>query len=300
MPVMQHGLPDAQANASFAALLVVAAATLSAVDAVLVRLVSDEVHPFVIVFFRSVFGLLAFAPWIVTHRAILNSRYRTMHVARAVVKLLSLVAFYAAFAVAGLADVTAIMFTAPIFLTIGAVIFLGERLGLARISAVLFGFIGAIIIVQPTADSASPALLLALLGAGLIALAQLMLKSMSDRDSTNTLVAWNLIYSVPVALLPALYLWTTPSMDVFGLLILQGVLGAINMALMTRAFSLADASLLAPIDFLRLPVVGLLGFIFFAEVPGLTTWVGGFVILISTFVVSGGGRIRRLLRPIDQ
>lgn len=72
------------------------------------------------------------------------------------------------------------------------------------------------------------------------------------------------------------------------------------MALMTRAFSLADASLLAPIDFLRLPVVGLLGFIFFAEVPGLTTWVGGFVILISTFVVSGGGRIRRLLRPIDQ
>ncbi|MCH4562079.1 DMT family transporter [Halomonas sp. EGI 63088] len=296
MPATCPGNGTTANNATLAALLVAGAATLSAVDAVLVRLVSAEVHPFVIGFFRSVFGLLAFAPWIVTHRRLLATNHRALHAVRAVLKLLSLVAFYAAFAAASLADATAIMFTAPIFLTLGAALFLGERLGPGRIVGVLAGFAGALIVLRPDAGTVSPALLFALAGAALVAVAQLMLKSMSARDNTDTLVAWNLIVTAPLALVPAVFFWTTPSPAVLGLLVLQGVLGAINMAMMTRAFSLADASLVAPIDFLRLPAVALLGFVMFSEIPDTATWIGAAVIVGSALVVSNGERLVRIVR----
>lgn len=269
------------------------AAALSAVDAALVRIVSAEVHPFAIGFFRSAFGLLAVLPWIVSRSAMAGSHYRGLHCVRAGIKLLSLVSFYAAFASAELADATAIMFTAPIFLTLGAWAILGERLTPVRVVGIAVGFLGALIIIGPGGAEPSPALVFALLGAALIALAQLMLKAMSARDSTETLVAWNLVVTVPLALLPAVLVWTTPSPEIFALLALQGGLGAANMALMTRAFGLADASLVAPIDFLRLPLVAALALALFGEVPGASTWIGAAIIVTAASTVWTHDRLSR-------
>jgi len=268
------------------------AAALAAADAALVRAVADEMHPFAIGFFRSAFGVAVLAPWIIARGGLGLSRYRALHLLRAAIKLLSLVAFYAAFASAELADATAVMFTAPLFLTLGAWIWLGERLDALRIVGVATGFTGALILIAPGSDAVSPALLFALAGAALIAVAQLMLKAMSAHDDTGTLVAWNLVVTVPLAAIPAALVWTTPSPEVLALLALQGVLGAANMALMTRAFGLAEASLLAPVDFLRLPMVAVLGYLAFGESPGLATWIGAAVILTGTLVVTAGGRLR--------
>ena len=93
-------------------------AMFSAVDAVLVRLLSPEVHPFIIAFARSLFGLLVVLPWIIMRPGMLKSHYRGLHVLRAALKLAALIAFFAAFAVAPLADVTAIAFASPIFLAL--------------------------------------------------------------------------------------------------------------------------------------------------------------------------------------
>jgi drug/metabolite transporter (DMT)-like permease len=272
--------------------LAIVASVMNAMDAVLVRLVSDTMHPFAIVLFRSAFGLLFIAPWMLSLRRLARSCYRWTHAVRAAIKLVALAAFYAAFARANLADATAIMFTAPLFLSLGAWLVLRERLDTVRVLAILAGFCGALIIIRPSQGDPSPALLYALAGAALIAVAQLMVKAMSRRDDTGTLVAWNLVVTVPIAAVPALFVWHTPSWPVLALLALQGALGAANMAIMTRAFSLIDASRLAPVDFLRLPVVALIAFVAFGEAPGLNTWIGAIVILSGTLLLISGGRFR--------
>ena len=262
-------------------------ALINAVDAVIVRLLSPDVHPFVIGFFRALFGFVAVLPWIVTRPSILRSNYRFLHALRAALKLLALVAFFAAFASAPLADVTAIAFAAPIFVTIGAWLFLGESPRWLRILAVLLGFAGVLLVLRPGQQEGLPAgLLFALTGALLTAIIQLILKPMATVDRTDTLVAWNLILTVPIAAFPALWFWTPPTLEQWGLLALQGVLGALNMGLATRAFSLAEASLIVPIDFLRLPIVAALGFAFFGEVASLHTWIGGAVIFAATLLMA--------------
>lgn len=277
-----------------AAALMSGAAALNAVDAVIVRMLAD-VHPLMIGFFRAVFGLLFILPWIIRRPAVLKSHYRFAHALRAGLKIAGLTCFFTAYALAPLADVMAINFLGPIFMALGAGLFLSERLGVQRICAVLAGFAGAMIIINPGQEGGfSPALLFALGGAALTAVVQLMLKSMSAHDSTDTLVSWNLILMVPLSLIPALFVWTAPNMIELGLLCLQGVLGAFNMTMVTRALALADASFLAPFDFLRLPVVALLAFLLFGEVAGIPTYVGAGVIFCATLIAAGGGWLGRL------
>lgn len=275
--------------------MMVGVALLTALDAVIVKALSPGVHPFIIGFTRASFGLLVFLPYILARPDILRSNYRFMHVVRAALKLASLIAFFFAFAIANLADATAIAFAAPIFVTLGAWVFLSEKPRLFRIAAMACGFVGVLLVLKPGQGSAiSIGLLCALLGALLTAAIQLILKPMSGRDRTQTLVAWNLIVTVPIALVPAAFVWETPTGTQWLLLALQGVLGAGNMALVTRAFSLAEASLLVPIDFLRLPLVAALGYAFFYEVVPVSTWVGGTVIFAATLMMASSARTRKV------
>ncbi len=286
-------------NAVLAAAFMLVAATLTAFDAVIVRMLAHEVHPFVIVFFRSLFGLMVVLPWILTQRHKMVSHYRLMHILRAVMKIISLVCFFVAFATAPLADVTAIMFTAPIFLTIGGWVFFGEQYSTGRLIAVLAGFVGVVIVIGPGQGGMTWALTYALIGSAITAAIQLMLKMMARQDSTQTLVSWNLVVMVPLAALPAMFVWATPTLTQLALLATQGILGALTMSLMTRALGMADASLLAPIDFIRLPIIAIFAFLFFNELAGLETWMGAGLIFVSTMLVAGGAHSsrRKLLRP---
>lgn len=276
-------------------LLMMGVGVINAADAVIVRLLAKEVHPFVIGLTRTSFGLLALLPWILSRPHMLKTQFRTMHVLRAALKLASLIAVFFALAEAPLADVTAIGFAAPLFVTVGAWIFFSEAPQPVRILAVLLGFFGVMIVLRPDWSggvAVSPALALALLGALLTAVIQLMLKFMARRDAADTLVAWNLIVSVPIAAVPAFLVWQMPTPYHWGLLALQGALGALNQTMVTRAFQMADASLVAPIDFLRLPFVAILAFAMFQETAGLTTWVGAAVIFVATMLMAATRRGR--------
>ncbi|MFK7893197.1 MAG: DMT family transporter [Granulosicoccus sp.] len=268
-------------------LLMVMVALLGAIDSVLVRLVSPGVHPFIIGFTRSLFGLLLVLPWIIWQPEVLRSHYRFRHLLRALLKLISLILFFMAFAAAPLADVTAIAFTAPIFVTLGAWIFLAEKPQRRRVVAILVGFAGVLIVLRPGYQSEVPVgLLLALAGALLTAAIQLILKPMSARDSTQTLVAWNLLLTMPLAAIPAWFVWSMPSSTEWLLLAIQGMLGALTMGMVTRAFALAEASLLAPVDFLRLPIVALLAYLVFNQIPGVTTLIGAVLIFVATVLMA--------------
>ncbi len=278
-------------GAKMAVIFAVGAAILAATDAVIVRALNGAVHPFVIGFFRAFFGAVILLPWVVLRPSVLRSSHSLhQHAVRAGFKLLAMVAFFAAFSWGALADVTAIAFTSPIFVLLGAALTLGERPGPVMIGAVVLGLVGAMLIVGPSGAGFSLAILLALVGAVLQSAIQLILKSMSKGDSTSTLVVWNLLLTVPIALLFALPFWATPGAKELSLLALQGLVGTACMGMMTHAFSLAPATIIAPVDFLRLPLVALGGFALFGEHIALTTLCGGGLIGFAALVAARCGK----------
>ena len=265
-----------------------------AVDSAIVRLMAGEVHPFVIGFTRVTFGLMAMLPLIARRPQILRTAMRGGHVVRAMLKIGSLVAGFAALQAAPLATVTAIGFAAPLFVTIGAWALFAERPGPLRLIGLALGITGVVVILAPAMGLGEErALMLALLAAALTAMIQLMLKVMGRSERAETLVAWNLIISVPLAAIPAVFFWSWPTPLQWGLLALQGVIGTISQLGVTRAFQLADASIIAPVDFLRLPLVAAMGWVVFAQIPARATWLGAALILAAILLMAISARGRR-------
>lgn len=276
-----------------ACLLMLLAAGILAIDTAIVRVLSSELHSLEIVFYRSLFGLLAVAPWLWRHRRGLGQTADfKLHLGRALLKLLALFAFFQAIAGAPLASVTAIAFTTPLFVAVGAVLFLGERLPRARVVAIALGFVGVLIVVRPGIGLIDPAIVYAVVGAIGIAAIALMLKFLSGRDSPSTIVGLNLLLSVPLSLILALPFLGLPSWPMLGLLVFQGAAGALSMTAVTRAMALGDASFLSPIEFVRLPLVAVIAYIAFGEIADAWVWVGGGVIFVAVVALAQSERRR--------
>ena len=273
-------------NNLFAISLAILCAIIMSIDAIVVRFLSKDINPFVVVFFRTLFGLFFFIPFILRNKNILHTNYCFMHVIRAVLKIFALVAMFLAIKYENLMEVTSISFTSPLFLIFGAVLILKEDYNKKSFLSAILGFFGVVVIMLPGLNNISFGLLWAVLGAILIATIQLILKKMLDKDKTETLVAWNLILMVILASIPAYIYWVTPTLNILLLLIIQGSLGAIAMSVMTKAFSLTNASLLAPIDFIRLPMVTLIAFIIFNEIPSFRSILGAFMILLAVILIT--------------
>ncbi|MGB0659048.1 MAG: DMT family transporter [Mangrovicoccus sp.] len=286
------------ANAQAGLAIMICVTIGGAMDSVIVRLLAGEVHPIMIGFSRALFGLLALAPLLIRRPEILHTNARWSHLLRAGLKLASLITLFAAWQMAPLATVTAIGFASPLFVALGAWLILSEPLGGSRVIGLVLGFAGILVILGPSLGLAqSQALGLALLSALLTGIIQLMLKVMGRGEGALTLVAWNLIASLPLALIPALFVWTWPSAAQWGLLALQGLIGTGCQLGVTRALQLADASLIAPVDFLRLPMVALTAWLIFAEIPPLATFFGGVMIFGAVTVLSlGAARKNTMIR----
>jgi drug/metabolite transporter (DMT)-like permease len=284
------------------ALLVLLSATCIAVDTVLARIVTQEVTSFVLVFFRNLFGFVFILPWLArTGRVAFATQRPVLHVARAAVKILGLVSFFYGLSVVPVAEATALAFATPLFAALGAAVFLGETLRHGRLPAILLGFAGVLIVLRPGGGALHPGAFAVLTSALALAAVGLLAKLLARWDPPNTILAINLTLSVPLALLAAVPFWTTPSWTVLGLMVVQGALGAASQFCFVRALSLADASLMMPIDFIRLPLVALLGFLAFEQVPDAWTWVGAAVICTAiTLLVRVGIRTAVVVLPKER
>lgn len=258
-------------------------ASCTALDAVVIRIVGQTIHPFEIGFFRVLFALMLVTPWLVRLGfAALRTDFLPLHACRAALKLVAQIAYFFAVLMMPLADVAAIGFTKPMFVAMGAAIFLGEVMRVRRWAAIAVGFIGVLIILRPTNSVFEPWILAAIAATIGLAGVTLMMKYLSGREATSSILAWNLMISVPIALVLAIPVWVTPSPSLIGLLLLQGGLGALAQFSAARAMRLADASVLTAVEFIRLPLVALLAFSFFGEIADRWTWIGASIILAAT------------------
>ena len=259
---------------------------LGALDGIIVRILSSDIHPFLIVFYRSIFGLIIIIPIFLKERDVFISSYRYLHLFRAFLKILALTSFFLAFKSVSLSEVVSISFITPLLIILGSIIFLKETPTKKHIIFSFIGFIGILIILKPGFSSIPDALYWALIGAILSACIQLILKKMSNKDKPNTLTVWNLLCTVPLAFIPALFFWTNLSFEMFILLTIQGLIGVLNMLFITKAMSMVDISYLAPYDFLRLPIISILAFMMFDEIPSASTLLGALIIFLSGFLIS--------------
>ncbi len=268
-------------------------AFLGTVDALLVRLLASDVHPLFMVFTRASFGLLVFLPWLKNKkREMLKVERFWLHALRAVLKIIALSLLFYALANASLAAVTTISFAAPFFVMGGAWLFLSEKLKLVRVLSLLIGFFGITVVLNPLNEEINYFLIFALLSAIFTSVILLILKYMGRRDNADSLVIWNLIITIPLSAIPAFYVWEELTILHWFLLFFQGVVGSAAQFIGTRAFQLADASLIAPVDFVRLPMVSFAAYFFFYEYPNFNTILGAFLIFVALILLSCGEVIK--------
>ena len=269
------------------ALLMIGAGAAFAVMMAIVRKVSTEVHPFEAAFFRNLFGLMFMAPWLLrSGLGVLRTGRFHIHMLRATFGLGAMLTLFLALARLPLAEVTALTFTAPLFGTIGAAVLFGERVHARRWTATVVGLLGALIVLRPGMGVMQTASLLALASAVLMAAAMLSIKSLSRTEHPNAIVITMGLLMTPASLVPAMFVWATPSPSAWMWLVAMGMAATVGQVCLTRAFAAADASALLPLDFSRLVFVSLIGFVMFGEVPDAWTWVGASIILTATVYIA--------------
>ena len=191
----------------------------------------------------------------------------------------------------------ALSFTSPLFATVLAILVLREKAGVRHWAALLAGFAGAPIILRPGIGVVGLGPLLVVFSSLIWGGAMTFIKVLGRTDSSLTITAYMGLFMVPLSFVPALFVWEWPSLDMLPFLFLIGLLGATGHLALAQAFKEADTTAVMPFDFTRLIWASLLGFIVFAEVPDLWTWVGGSVIFGSATYIAFREARRKQEKP---
>ena len=253
----------------------------------LVRFVSEVLPPFQIAFFRNIFGLAFLLPLLMRSRfAVLRTKQIGLHALRGVINMAAMLMFFTALSISPIAKVTALGFTAPIFMAILAVIVLGERFRIYRWSAIFFGFMGMLIILRPGLVVIDTGALLVIGSAVLWAVAMLIIKIQSRTESSLTIVAYMGIFLGVFSIAPALWVWQPFELQTLGLMALIGLFGSIAQMAISESLKETDPTALMPFDFLKLIWTAMIGAWFFAEIPDMFTWIGATVIFLSGLFIA--------------
>ncbi len=269
-----------------AALSMMLAAFALAANHSLVRVVTAELHPFEASALRFLWAVPIMLPWLLRGRgAVLRTRRHGLHFATAVLTVIMTASFFVALSRMPLAEATALNFTAPLFTTVIAAWMLKERVGLARWGATVIGFAGVLIILRPGFIEIPPVALLPTFGAFLLAWWFIAVKRLSATESTATITTYQTLWSALLLTLIAVPVWVTPTWETLGYSAAMGGLGTTGIIFTSRAFSLAEASIVAPLDYVRLPFIALIGFLAFGEIPDGISVVGALIITASAIFI---------------
>ncbi len=258
-----------------------------------IKAASDTVPPGQTVFFRSAFALPVIFAWLALRGELatgLRVASPMAHVFRGFAGTSAMALGFAGLAFLPLPEFVAIGYTTPLLVVIFAAMFLGEEVRLFRMSAVALGFVGVAIILAPRLTvlsggfeiSASLGAVLVLMSACFAALAQVFIRNIVRSETTTAIVFWFTISSTGFSLLTIPFGWALPDLPTFGILVVAGLLGGMGQILLTSSYRYAEASLVAPFEYVSMVVSIAVGYTVFGEVP---TWQ----VLSGTAVVIAAG-----------
>lgn len=251
------------------------------------RILAPHIHVFEISLFRGLFGFLFLSPYILRapRRAFRTANQRLMAI-RGVVAFGTQMCLFTAATLLPLADIAAINFTRPILATIAAIIFLHEASLGRRWWAIVVGFTGAMIVVRPGFADINIGVAFVFGAVLQQSVNAVLMRYLAYVDPPDTIALYQSVYVIFWSLVPSFFVWTTPGLHDIAWFTGLGLLGTITQRALARAYVAAEASLVVALDFLRLPVAALIGFLVFGQVPAVWVWVGGSVIVMSTIMLT--------------
>ncbi|WP_162895023.1 DMT family transporter [Rhizobium terrae] len=283
-------MEKAQSNLRAAVWMIVSIALLLLM-AVSGRAITREIDVFQVMEMRSVLAFFMLLPLV--HREGGLKAMRTgilpSHIGRNVAHYIGQFAWLMGLTLIPMAQVIAIEFTAPIWAALMAAMFLGERLTWRKSVAIGFGLVGVVLILRPGAAPINPGHLIVLGAAFVFAISFITTKVLTRSDSATKIIFWMLIIQSVIGLIPALKVWIWPSLATWPWILLIAFSGTFAHYCMARALSLAEATVVMPMDYLRVPLSALLGYLLYAEAIDSFTAAGAGLIL--------AGNLFNLRRP---
>ncbi len=253
---------------------------------VLVRYASSELPPFQIAFFRNLFGFLIFIPLLLSGGfGFLRTQRLGLHAVRGLLNVIAMLMFFTALALTEVARVTALSFTAPLFTALMSVLLLGERFRMRRWIALALGFAGMLVILRPGLIAVDLGALLVVGSALIWAVTMIVIKILSRTESSFAITAYMNIYLSVFSLVPAIWVWVTPTAEMWGWLVAIGVSGTLAQLTLSQALKETEPTAVMPFDFLKLIWATLMGLWVFGELPDAWTYVGAAVIFASAFYI---------------
>ena len=255
--------------------------------AILVRQLSGDYSAFELLLFRNLVAVcILLPPALRAGLSTLRTSRLPLHCLRAGFSCLAVLGLFYGIGKAPLPDVTALSFAQPLFGVVLAALMLKEFVDFARWRTVFFGLVGIFVILRPGFAEVSLATLAVLGSAMCYACGNICIKRLMTTDTPNQAVVYFNVLMIPMALIPALYFWVTPTPGDLVLLIGIGVTGTAAVFGYVKSFQAADLSAVLPFDFLRLPMAATAAFLLFGELGDLWTWVGSGIIFASAWVLA--------------
>src|SRR6201989_536710 len=226
-----------------------------------------EINVFQVMELRSLIGFVLLFPLIRRNGgfAAMKTSRPIQHIGRNIIHYGAQLGWFFALTLIPLGQVVSIEFTMPIWTAILAATFLDERITVWKVLAIVLGLIGVVVIVRPATGEVNPGQLIALAAAVGFGVSVAMVKSLTRTDATLTIMFWMLVVQSAVGFFPALYVWTWPQPHLWGWVILIAFCGTFSHYCMARAMLRADATVVIPMDFLRVPPTAAAGWLIYSE-----------------------------------
>jgi drug/metabolite transporter (DMT)-like permease len=250
------------------------------------RETTRELNVFQIMEVRSIIGFLMLYPLIRMHGgfAAMKTSRPLQHIGRNLVHYAAQLGWFFALTLIPLGQVVSIEFTMPIWTAILAASFLGERMTVWKISAIVLGVVGVIIIVRPATGEINPGQLIALGAAVGFGISIAMMKSLTRTENALAIIFWMLVIQGAAGFFPALYVWIWPTTHAWGWMVVIAFCGTFSHYCMARAMLHADATVVLPMDFLRVPLTATAGWLIYSEQLDVFTVLGAVLILAGNLL----------------
>ncbi|MFO1108750.1 MAG: DMT family transporter [Bradyrhizobium sp.] len=245
-----------------------------------------ELNVFQLMLIRSSIGLVLLSPliWRAGGFAVMKTKRLPLHLGRNTIHFGAQLGWFYALTLIPIGQVVAIEFTMPIWTAILAATVLGERITTGKFLAIVLGIIGVVMIVRPVTGEINPGQLIALAAAVGFGVSIAIVKSLTRTEQTVTIIFYMLAVQTAGSLLPALYVWQWPSLSIWGWGIVVAFCGTFSHYCMARALLYADATVVIPMDFLRVPLTALAGWLLYSERLDAFTVLGAALILTGNLV----------------
>lgn len=253
---------------------------------VLVRMLSERIDVFQILFFRQIVFICLLLPAITKNiQALKNPQNIQLHVLRIVGAFIALYCGFLTVSNIPFADATALGFTQVLFVAVISRLFLSEKVGAARLFTIIVGFLGVLLIVQPTFEGASSVYTLVGLGGALgAAIAVVCVRKIAQTESRVALLAYQAVFVGLIALVPSLLSWQWPNMSECVLLLFVGTISSIAQWVGVTAYKWGEANVIANVEYAKIIYSLLFGYWLFAERPNSLAITGTLIIIASALL----------------